>query len=292
MIHKHFLAAFSLQNLSVSSITVMPFRYFPVHRRDGLLLVDDGLVGGERLSAHQQAAGVLAFSSRATAASALSSGSKTVPNPRLSYVAEAFEPCEYVLGGKVRADTGGVDLDVGVRRHLVGVIDAGEALDETRPDLCVEALAVAGLASLEGSRNVHLDKSSGRLDSLSQIAAGGRVGRDKSADRDSAVTCGLGGDEADAPQVDLSVLAGEPEFAGKVLAHDIPVEQRHRSAVALSQHRRERIGECRLAGAGQTGEQHRKALSVARCVAHPVSMLRHWPKPCVRVLSPRRTHFG
>ena len=123
-----------------------------------------------------------------------------------------------------------------------------------------------GLAGLERRRDVDLDESPDRFDGLSQLAPGGRVGRDGRANRDAAVSRDLGRDETDAAQVDLPVLVGEAELAREVLAHDVSVEERDLPLPVLAQHRDERMRERGLAGAGKPGEQDHEALPVARRV--------------------------
>ena len=60
----------------------------------------------------------------------------------------------------------------------------------------------------------------------------------------------------------------KPSSDGEVLAHEVAVEQGDRPAADLQQLDQQRVGEGRLAGAGEAGEEDREALPVrARRVA-------------------------
>ncbi len=65
------------------------------------------------------------------------------------------------------------------------------------------------------------------------------------------------------------MLPREPEFARQVLADEVAIQQRDLPAAVLEQlgHQCPRHG--RLAGTGETGEEHREALLVARRVGPP-----------------------
>ena len=73
----------------------------------------------------------------------------------------------------------------------------------------------------------------------------------------------LGGDEADAPDVGVAVLAAEAEALGQMRAHDVAVEERDLPP-ALEQQLGEHVGRRGLAAAAQPGEPHAHALPVAR----------------------------
>jgi hypothetical protein len=160
----------------------------------------------------------------------------------------------------------GVDAQLRRLRHLVGIADAGELRDLAAPRLGVEALAVARLAHLQRGGDVDLDEGALLLDHLAHGAAGAVVGRDGRADGDAAVLGDLAGDEADAADVEVAVRLGEAQLAGQVLAHDVAVEQGHRAAARLHQLGVDDLGERRLAGAGQAGEEQGEALPAARRV--------------------------
>jgi len=172
----------------------------------------------------------------------------------LADVSQAPEFREDAPDGEVGRDVSRVDLDVRVFRRLPGIVDPGEAPDEPGAGLCVETLGVSGLAGPERGRDMDLDEAPDRFDAAAQLAPAGGVGRDESADRDAAMPGDLARDEADAPQVDLAVLAGEAAFARQEPAHGVPVEQRHAPAFALAQHRCKGARERGLARPGQSRE--------------------------------------
>ena len=63
-----------------------------------------------------------------------------------------------------------------------------------------------------------------QLDEASDLRARGLERRDRGAHRDAAVPRDLGGDEADAHDVRLAVLATEAEALRQVVPHHVPVE--------------------------------------------------------------------
>ena len=65
-------------------------------------------------------------------------------------VATFIEGEEYLLGRFIWRDVRSVDHDLRILGLLVGVRDTGEFLYDPAPRLCVESLAVAPLADLEG----------------------------------------------------------------------------------------------------------------------------------------------
>ena len=145
-------------------------------------------------------------------------------------------------------------------RLLVGIGDAGELLEDPGPRLGVEALAVPLLAHLERRGDVDQDEPAARLDHPTDLLAGRVVRGDRGADGDATVLGDLRGDEADAPDVEVAVLLGEPELGAEVLAHQVAVEQGDRAAADLEQLDQQGVGDGRLARAGETGEEDREPL--------------------------------
>ena len=74
----------------------------------------------------------------------------------------------------------------------------------------------------------------------------------------------LGGDVADAADVDVAVLLREAELAGEVLPDEVAVEHRDRPAAELQELREQHVGDRAFAAAGEAGEEHCKALLCAR----------------------------
>ena len=58
----------------------------------------------------------------------------------------------------------------------------------------------------------------------------------------------------------------KPELRGQMLAHEVAVEQGDRAAAHLEQLDHQRVGDRRLAGSREAGEEHREPLLVARAV--------------------------
>ena len=116
---------------------------------------------------------------------------------------------------------------------------------------------------------MHEHEPAQRIDHRFTWLRTGSRGRDGGADGDAAVLGDLGGDEADAQDVQLAVGSREPQLRGKVLAHDVAVEQRHRPTTHLQQLDQEDVGDGGLAGAAEACEEHGEALLVAGRVGLP-----------------------
>ena len=71
------------------------------------------------------------------------------------------------------------------------------------------------------------DEAPNRRDHRAHVLPGAIVRRDRRADRDAPVLRDLGRDVADAANVDITMLLGEAELGGQMLADDVPVQQRH-----------------------------------------------------------------
>ena len=109
-------------------------------------------------------------------------------------------------------------------------------------------------------QDVDLDHRPVGLDHLAHVAARSGVRRDRRADRDPAVLGDLAGHEADAPHVDVPVRLGEPQLAREVMAHDVTVEEGDRAPALLDELAVHDLGQRRLSGARQSGEEQRDAL--------------------------------
>ena len=88
------------------------------------------------------------------------------------------------------------------------------------------------------------------------LVPGLRVRSDRSADREPAMTCDLGCDEADPAHVEQPGLVIETQSGRQELPDDVAVEERHRTACLLADPPRQRAGDGRLAGPRQAGEHH------------------------------------
>src|SRR5690606_31775108 len=80
----------------------------------------------------------------------------------------------------LQGHVGGLEVNLGVGRRIVGVVDAGEILDLAGPGFFVQPLGVALLGLLDGAVDVDLDKGhAGFLVQLAHVVAVGPVGADK-----------------------------------------------------------------------------------------------------------------
>src|SRR3954452_13702632 len=99
-----------------------------------------------------------------------------------------------------------LDPDVGARRLLVRVVDAGEALDLALERLLVQAFDVTARALLDRFRDVPLDKRPPLLAELARLPPGLLVRRDRRRDHSRTVTRQPRRDPADPPDVGVTVL--------------------------------------------------------------------------------------
>ena len=166
-------------------------------------------------------------------------------------------------------DVGRVDGELGVGGLLVRIGDAGELADQPGAGLGVEALAITRLAHLERGGDVDEDEPAGVLDHGSHVAPHAVVRSDRRADGDAPGAGDLGGDESDAADVQVAVLAREAELGREVVAHQIAVEERDAAAADLPQSGGQRLGHGRLAGSGVPRHEHGEAALVERRIAGP-----------------------
>src|SRR5262249_38863759 len=124
----------------------------------------------------------------------------------------------------------GVDDEVGVQRLLVRVRHPGEVGDLARERTLVQALDVALDEAVEGGADVDLDETpDAGVDLVAHLAAG----RDRGDEDDNAIARQELGDEADAPDVGVTVFLAESEPLAEVLADDVAVEDLDGQAAGL-----------------------------------------------------------
>src|SRR6056297_2053598 len=102
---------------------------------------------------------------------------------------EMLELEQDLLNRLAGAQALGIDCHFGGFGRLVGIGDTGELLDDARPGLLVQALAIALLADLQGCRNVNFDKAAVGRYHLPNLTPSGRIGRDRCAQGDTTVLC-------------------------------------------------------------------------------------------------------
>ena len=113
---------------------------------------------------------------------------------------------------------------------FVRVGDAGEFLQNAGPRLGIKPLAVALLADFDRGGNVHQNESAVRLDQLANVLSRRVIGCDGRANRDPAILRDFRRDISNAANVNVAMLFRESQFRGKMLAHQVAVEQSHRTS--------------------------------------------------------------
>ena len=107
--------------------------------------------------------------------------------------------------------------------------------------------------SLEIMANSHPFDGLVLMSSCDKIIPGMLIGCNRCADGNPAVFGDFAGDKPDPAHIDIPVLLGKCQFAGKIMPHDISVQQCYRSIAELQKTCVENIGDGRFAGAGKTG---------------------------------------
>ena len=146
---------------------------------------------------------------------------------------------------------------------LVGVVDAGEALDLALAGGGVDAALVGLLADLERGGDVDEEEGAELLDDLARGVAAGLEGRDRGGDDGGAGLGQLRGHEADAVDVLLAVFAGEAELRGQLGADGVAEEERDAAAALLVEGDVQGACDGVLAGVGVAGKEDGETLLVA-----------------------------
>lgn len=173
-----------------------------------------------------------------------------------------------LVDGLLDTDVSGVDSELGGWGVLVGEVDTRNLLDLATARLLVETAVVSLLTDLDGSAEVHLNKStSGGLDEGADLLADVLEGGDGG---DDAGATGLGdktGDVANTADVLIAVFVGEPELGAELLSDVIAVQKSDGAATVLEEGGVEGVGDRRLSGAGEAGEEDGESLGLAWGVA-------------------------
>ena len=146
---------------------------------------------------------------------------------------------------------------------LVGVVDAGEALDLALAGGGVDAALVGLLADLERGGDVDEEEGAELLDDLARGVAAGLEGCDRGGDDGGAGLGQLRGHEADAVDVLLAVFAGEAELRGQLGADGVAEEERDAAAALLVEGDVQGACDGVLAGVGVAGKEDGETLLVA-----------------------------
>ena len=160
------------------------------------------------------------------------------------------------------------DGDFGVLRRLVGVVDTGEALDESSTGLHVQSLRVTLLANLDRDVHEHLDKVgiAGRVDVASQLTVAGVRGDEGDDGHDTGISEELG-DLGHTADVLCAVLGGETNVAVEACADVVAVEDVAQLA-SVHEGTLEGVGDGTLATATEAGHPKDAATLVDQLLAH------------------------
>ena len=151
------------------------------------------------------------------------------------------------------------DDELGLQRHLVRVVDAGQARDLADALPGVEALDVALGGHLDRGADVHLQVGGAvGLVRGPDLAADVAERRDRRDEDQDAVAGQQLRDPADPPDVDRPVVAGVAAGGGEVRPDRVAVEDLDPQS-AGPQLGLAAVGDGRLARAGQAGEPDRRA---------------------------------
>ena len=116
-----------------------------------------------------------------------------------------------------------IQPELGRFRRLIGIGDARELGDLTRPDLLVQTLGITRLADLEGGVDVDLHEVV-RANDFPRVLAVLDVGADERSDGDDTCAVHEPGHLGDAPDVFGAVIGAEAEIAVQAMAHVVAVE--------------------------------------------------------------------
>lgn len=159
-----------------------------------------------------------------------------------------------------------VDGDIGLGGSLVGVINASEALDFTTAGLGVDAALVGLLAVVEGSGDVDKEEGAGLGDDVTGSLARVLVRSNGSGDDSSTSAGELAGNEGDALDVLVTVLAAEAELRGELVTDSVTEQERDRASTLLVQGNLQGTSNGILAGVHVTGKEDGEALVGTRGV--------------------------
>lgn len=161
---------------------------------------------------------------------------------------------------------GGVDHKVGLLRSLIGVVNTSEALDLAAAGTLVDAALVGLLAVLEGSGDVDEEERASLGDNITGVLPGLLVGSDGGSDDGGTGAGQLGGDEGNALDVGVTVLAGEAQLGGELVADGVTQQQGDGAATLLVEGHLQSTGDGVLAGVHVTGQEDGETLAGTRGV--------------------------
>src|SRR5579872_3345331 len=119
----------------------------------------------------------------------------------------------------------GINHNVSILRLFIGVRNAGKFFEDTSASFGVKTLAIALLASLHWSCDMHQDEAADGFDHAAYRFSRRVIGSNRSADRDAAVFGNFRRDISDPADVDIAMLLREAQFGGEMLAHQVAIQQ-------------------------------------------------------------------
>src|SRR5256885_530126 len=162
-----------------------------------------------------------------------------------------------------------IDHHFGIARLLIWIRNTSKFFDNSSPRLGVETLAIAFFAYVHRCRKVHHNKSAYRLDHRAHVFASGVVRRNWSANCNPTILGDLGSDISDAMNVQVPMFPGKTEFGRKMLANEIAIQKRYRSATHFEKFSDQDTGDGRFTGAGEACEKDCETLFVPRWETAP-----------------------
>jgi hypothetical protein len=134
------------------------------------------------------------------------------------------------LGGFFWRQFARVDRDFCICWRFVRIGDAREFFQNSGARLGVQAFAIALLADIHRSGDMHEDETAMRFDHLPHMLASRIIRRDRRADGDATVLGDFRSNVSDAADVQIAMLFRESEFGRKILTNQVAIEQCYRTA--------------------------------------------------------------
>ena len=159
-----------------------------------------------------------------------------------------------------------INSDVGLGRILIGVVNTSEALDLTTAGLGVDASLVSLLAMLERGSDVDKEEGTGLGNGITGGLAGVLIRSNRSSNDSSTSPGKLSGNERDALDVGVTVLAAKAELGRKLVADSVTEQQRDGASTLLVQGDLQSTSDGILAGVHVSGKEDGETLVGTRGV--------------------------
>ena len=161
---------------------------------------------------------------------------------------------------------GTIHNQIGLLGSLVGIIDTGEALDLTATGTLVDTALVGLLAMLERSGHVDEEEVARLGDDVPSVLARLLVRGNGGGNHGGTGAGELGGDESNALDVLVTVLASEAQLGGELVADSVTQEQGDGATALLVQGHLQGTGDGVLARVHVTCQEDGETLGRARGV--------------------------